>query len=177
MVKKGSSFTMDGMEKGGDGIVTEFPDLKNTEFEEKDRYPINEPYSYVRILYNKETYEYFYHSIEPSLSEDENRLLKFLSEEIVRIVEYGKKDENQRDYIDGLVDKLIKENEIRAGCSSDPIPSSYFCASLASNLQVMQLVNILFGKQVQPMICFDLEKGITQPIMLNRNKECMLCRE
>lgn len=72
---------------------------------------------------------------------------------------------------------LIKQNEIHAGCSTDPIPSSYFCASLASNLQVMQLVNILFGKQVHPMICFDLEKGTTQPIKLNRNKECMLCRE
>lgn len=71
---------------------------------------------------------------------------------------------------------MIKENEVQAGCSHDLIASTYFCASLASNLQVMQLVNILFGKQIHPLICFDLEKGITQPIMLKRNEECKLCK-
>lgn len=70
---------------------------------------------------------------------------------------------------------MIKEDEIKPGCSEDPIPSTYFTASYASNLQVMQLVHILSEKQNHPLICFDLEKGITQPIELKRNKGCGLC--
>ena len=70
---------------------------------------------------------------------------------------------------------LIKQNEVKAGCSHDPIPSTYFTASYASSLQVMELVNLLFGKQTYPMIFFDLQKGTTSPIQLERNKDCGLC--
>ena len=70
---------------------------------------------------------------------------------------------------------MIKEDEIKAGCSEDPIPSTFFTASYASNLQVMQLVHILSGKQNHPLIYFDLEKGITQPMKLKKNEECGLC--
>ena len=73
-------------------------------------------------------------------------------------------------------DSLLKEREIHVGCSEQTIPSAYFVASYASNLQVMELLNYLFGKQIHPMIYFDLEKGITSPIKLERNKECELCR-
>ena len=70
---------------------------------------------------------------------------------------------------------LLKVNEVKAGCSHDPIPSTFFTASYASDIQVMQLVNLLFGRQIHPMIFFDLEKGITQPVRLERNEECGLC--
>jgi adenylyltransferase/sulfurtransferase len=70
---------------------------------------------------------------------------------------------------------LIKTNEVKAGCSRDPIPSTYFTASYASGIQVMQLVNHLFGKGIHPMICFDLEKGVTRPVELKRNGRCGLC--
>jgi len=70
---------------------------------------------------------------------------------------------------------MMKENKVKAGCSSDPIPSTYFTASYASNLQVMELLNYLFGRQTHPMIYFDLERGVTSPIKLERNEECELC--
>ncbi|MFA5102741.1 MAG: ThiF family adenylyltransferase [Candidatus Thermoplasmatota archaeon] len=70
---------------------------------------------------------------------------------------------------------MIPNNGTKAGCSKDPIPSTYFTASYASSLQVMQLVNLLFGKNVDPLITFDLERGNTTAIKLIRNKECGLC--
>jgi molybdopterin/thiamine biosynthesis adenylyltransferase len=70
---------------------------------------------------------------------------------------------------------LIMNKEVKAGCSNDPIPSTYFTASYASNLQVMQLVKLIFKKQSQSWITFDLEKGITNPIKLERNRRCTAC--
>jgi len=69
---------------------------------------------------------------------------------------------------------LIKENGVKAGCSKD-IPSAYFTASYASNIQIMQLVNLLFGEPVSSLVTFNLEKGMTTPVNLERNGECKLC--
>ena len=72
-------------------------------------------------------------------------------------------------------DSLLREKEVRVGCSEQATPSAYFVASYASNLQIMELLNYLFGKQTHPMIFFNLEKGITSPLRLERNGECELC--
>jgi molybdopterin/thiamine biosynthesis adenylyltransferase len=71
---------------------------------------------------------------------------------------------------------LMKEQERKVGCSKQVIPTAYFVASYVSNLQVTELLNYLFGREIHPMIYFDLEKGKTQPIRLERNEECELCR-
>jgi len=70
---------------------------------------------------------------------------------------------------------LLKEREIRVGCSKQIVPTSYFVASYVSNLEVMEMLNYLFGRQIHPMIFFDLEKGMTSPVRLERNEECELC--
>ncbi|KYK34898.1 MAG: hypothetical protein AYK22_04410 [Thermoplasmatales archaeon SG8-52-3] len=70
---------------------------------------------------------------------------------------------------------IIKERKVRPSCSQDPIPSVCITAGHASNFQVMQLLNFLFGKEVSSFITFDLQRGIANPINLNRNKECELC--
>ena len=70
---------------------------------------------------------------------------------------------------------LLKPMKRRVGCSEEKIPAPYFVASAVSNLQVMELLNYLFGRQIHPMIYFDLEKGIMAPIKLERNEECELC--
>lgn len=70
---------------------------------------------------------------------------------------------------------MMKEQERKVGCSEQVIPTAYFVASYASNLQVTELLNYLFGRRIHPMIYFDLEKGMTQPIRLERNEECELC--
>ena len=73
-------------------------------------------------------------------------------------------------------DSLMKEQEIRVGCSKEEtIATATFVGSTASNLLVNELVSFLFGKQIHPFIFFDLEKGTSSPIRLERNKECELC--
>ncbi len=70
---------------------------------------------------------------------------------------------------------LMEEQQRKVGCSEQVIPNAYFVSTVASSLQVTELLNYLFGKEIHPMIYFDLEKGKAQPIRLERNEECGLC--
>lgn len=70
---------------------------------------------------------------------------------------------------------LIPEPALKASCSNNPIPSTFITASHASDLQVMQMINLVFGWKVEPYIYFDLKNNICNPIPLCVNPECELC--
>ncbi|MBN1861679.1 MAG: ThiF family adenylyltransferase [Candidatus Thermoplasmatota archaeon] len=70
---------------------------------------------------------------------------------------------------------LMKETERRVGCSEQVIPTAYFVASYAANLQVAELLNHLFGKETHPLLYFDLQQGKTSPVWLEHNPGCKLC--
>lgn len=71
--------------------------------------------------------------------------------------------------------ELNKEIKARPSCSQEPIASIITSASTAANIQVMQLLNLLFRKQTHNFLTFDLSKGITATYNLVKNKECELC--
>src|SRR5208337_2425103 len=50
--------------------------------EEMEMYPVNEPYAYVRIIYDHSTHEYTYQVLEPVLTDPEKELLKELKERL-----------------------------------------------------------------------------------------------
>ena len=60
--------------------------------EEMEMYPVNEPYAYVRILYDHATHEYTYQVIEPLLTEPEKDLLKELKERLFETLDINTKD-------------------------------------------------------------------------------------
>ena len=70
---------------------------------------------------------------------------------------------------------LMRSVKRTVGCSRQVIPTAYFVASYAADLQVAELLNYLFGRQIHPMVYFDLQRGITHPIPVERNRECELC--
>ena len=55
-------------------------------------YPVNEPFAYVRIIYDHFTHEYTYQVIEPVLSEPEKDLLKELKERLFETLDINTKD-------------------------------------------------------------------------------------
>jgi adenylyltransferase/sulfurtransferase len=69
---------------------------------------------------------------------------------------------------------LIPEPSL-ASCSRNPIPSTVLTASHASDIQVMQMLKILFGWKFYPYIYFDLRRGVFESIDLKRNPRCGLC--
>jgi len=70
---------------------------------------------------------------------------------------------------------LVPEEEVSASCSIDSIPSTAITAAHASDIQLMQLLKVVFGWQVEPYIYFDLNHGRSSPIEMERNPDCQLC--
>ena len=60
--------------------------------EEMEMYPVNEPYAYVRVIYDHSTHEYTYQVIEPVLSEPEKDLLKEIKERLFETLDINTKD-------------------------------------------------------------------------------------
>jgi len=55
-----------------------------SEFKELDFYPLNEPFAYAKILKNMDTLEKYYKVIEPYLSEEEQKILNFIWETLMK---------------------------------------------------------------------------------------------
>ena len=69
--------------------------------EELEFYPVNEPYAYVRLLYDNYSHEYTYMVLEPVLSPAETDLFSELKERI-----FERLDMNSRD----IVPEFAKNN-------------------------------------------------------------------
>lgn len=60
--------------------------------EEMEMYPVNEPYAYVRVVYDHSTHEYTYHVLEPLLTDPEKDLVKELKERLFETLDINTKD-------------------------------------------------------------------------------------
>jgi flagellar protein FlaI len=65
--------------------------------EEIEVYPVNEPYAYIRIIYDHATHEYTYQVLEPLLTEPEKDLLKELKERLFDTLDINTKDLSKGD--------------------------------------------------------------------------------
>ncbi|MGD0080876.1 MAG: type II/IV secretion system ATPase subunit [Methanoregula sp.] len=65
--------------------------------EEMEMYPVNEPYAYVRIIYDHSTHEYTYQVLEPVLTDPEKELLKELKERLFETLDINTKDISRDD--------------------------------------------------------------------------------
>ena len=53
---------------------------------EIDFYPVNEPFAFVKILKDPETLDQHYRTIEPILTEDEKKTLRFIQDELIKSI-------------------------------------------------------------------------------------------
>ena len=60
-------------------------------------YPVNEPYAFVRIIYDHATHEYTYLVLEPLLTEPEKDLLKELKERLFETLDINTKEISKED--------------------------------------------------------------------------------
>ncbi|MGA2104733.1 MAG: type II/IV secretion system ATPase subunit [Methanoregula sp.] len=81
-----------------------------------EMYPINEPYAYVRVIYDNATHEYTYQILEPLLSESEKEQLKELKERLYDTVDINteviSKEETQRQFRNAM-DNIILDYGIK----------------------------------------------------------------
>lgn len=81
-----------------------------------DTYPVNDPYAYVRVIYDHSTHEYTYQVLEPVLSEPEKDLLKELKERLFEILDINTKDiskEEARSQLRRSVDEILADYGIK----------------------------------------------------------------
>ncbi|MGA2103835.1 MAG: type II/IV secretion system ATPase subunit [Methanoregula sp.] len=84
--------------------------------EEMEMYPVNEPYAYVRVIYDHSTHEYTYQVIEPVLSEPEKDLLKEIKERLFETLDINTKDiskEEARRRLRSSVDDILSDYGIK----------------------------------------------------------------
>ncbi len=77
--------------KKGEEWISEYtkaPALENEYQEVVELNPIKEPFSYARIIYDEEKNEHIYQGIEPTLREDEKKLLEKIKDTLDRTLSY-----------------------------------------------------------------------------------------
>ena len=100
-----------GVEEETLGKVTTIPKIVQRNMSEIEIQPILKNYSYVRILYDTTTNEYFYEVTEPKLLEEEEELLDVLKEilvESLELLEDATPPAKER-YLRRVVDGLLRE--------------------------------------------------------------------
>ncbi|MFA5862954.1 MAG: type II/IV secretion system ATPase subunit, partial [Candidatus Thermoplasmatota archaeon] len=71
------------------GTITEVEPPSEPGLNVIETYAVQEPYAYVRILYNQNTHEHLYETVEPKLTERESNILAFIENTIVDVIEIG----------------------------------------------------------------------------------------
>ncbi len=96
--------------------ITPIPPLEKENYESVEVYPVNPPYVYTRIIYDREEYEYIYQLIEPPLSELEHELLREINDTLNRTLRYNWEIMNIKDkeqYLMESVDSFLTSREIK----------------------------------------------------------------
>ncbi len=95
--------------------VTPIPEIKSENYRQIEIDPVEEPYSYVRILYDNLNSEYIYEIIEPPLTRDDTEILdeikKYLKEKF-EMKEFETPEE-RKEYLFKMAEDAVKELNIK----------------------------------------------------------------
>lgn len=89
--------------------ITEIPKIADASVEEVETTPIEEPYSYVRILYDGTAAEYIYEVHEPKLTDDERSLLDGMKSALIVSLNLAdtKDSEEKKKILNAAIDQLL----------------------------------------------------------------------
>jgi flagellar protein FlaI len=113
MVPKASS--IEEMEKRTEGqrknVPTVIPPIDEKKLDEIEIQPIKDPYSFVRVLFNREMNEYVYEVIEPQLTSEEERVLEFITGALIKTMDYHFDESTiaqKEEYIRGAIKDILR---------------------------------------------------------------------
>ncbi len=95
--------------------LTPIPTVEDR-FEEVEVQAIIEPFSYIRIVFNKGFSEYLYEVWEPLLDEKEKKLLEMIKDALARTLEYELEKmeaKDKQEYLKEAVDSFIQSRGVR----------------------------------------------------------------
>jgi flagellar protein FlaI len=111
MVPKGEIVLEQKWKEGKGSPLSPIPDITDPRIEEIETYPIFEPYSYARIVYNNTNSEFLYEVIEPPLTDKEKEVLDLIMDSLQRTLEYELEKlaiKDKREYLKKSIDGFIK---------------------------------------------------------------------
>lgn len=128
--------------------------------EEIELYAVNEPYAYVRVLYDNNTHEYTYLILEPILSPAETDLFSELKERI-----FERLDINSRDIVPEFAKKTLRRitDEIIEdyGLSLTPIQRAKILYNMEKEFLGQSLIDpIMHDKYIEDISCDGVNSAI-----------------
>ncbi|MDE4909064.1 type II/IV secretion system ATPase subunit [Methanogenium marinum] len=130
--------------------------------EEIELYPVNEPYAYIRIIFDHNSHEYLYTVIEPELSEGEKVLLQELTQRLFETLDINTKDltkERARSTLTEAVDRIIFDY----GIKQDPVSREKTLYHIHKNFVGDGRIDaIMHDKYIEDISC----DGIGAPIFV-----------
>ena len=86
------------------------------DFEELDTYPVQPPYSYVRVLFDKRDYSRFYYIVEPKATKQELDDLETIKEVLQRALNINREtmDESQDEFLKQAVDDILNSYRLKS---------------------------------------------------------------
>lgn len=130
--------------------------------EEIELYPVNEPYAYIRIIFDHNTHEYLYTVIEPELSEGEKMLLQELTQRLFETLDINTKDltkERACSTLTQAVDNIIFDYGIKL----DPVSREKILYHIHKNfIGDGRIDAIMHDKYIEDISC----DGINAPIFV-----------
>ena len=88
MLPHGEVALKEDWDAGKGSQYTQIPEVDPETTDVEEVTPVNEPFSYARIIYDKENSEYLYQVIEPELSETEKEILELIKDTLRKTLSY-----------------------------------------------------------------------------------------
>jgi flagellar protein FlaI len=144
------------------GALVDIPHSSGEGIEEIELYPVNEPYAYIRIIFDHNTHEYLYTVIEPELSEGEHLLLQELTQRLFETLDISTKDltkERACAILTEAVDNIIFDY----GIKFDPVSREKILYHIHKNfIGDGRIDAIMHDKYIEDISC----DGINAPIFV-----------
>ncbi|TAJ45046.1 secretion system protein E [Methanofollis fontis] len=130
--------------------------------EEVELYPVNEPYAYVRIIYDNATHEYSYEVLEPEITDAESELLDEIKERLFERLDVNTKDisrsESKR-ILRSFSDEIIADY----GISLSPLTREKILYAIERDFLGDGLIDaVMHDKYIEDISC----DGLNNPIFI-----------
>ncbi len=151
---------------GRGSVYTQIPPITDSSIQEIGFYSVVEPFSYTRATYNSTTSEYILANIEPTLTEDEEELLKLIKETLEKTLEY-EWDKlavmDKKTFLERSVDSFIKSR----GISIEPISKDKITYFISRDFVGYGMIDALMNdKNIEDVSC----DGVGIPLFVFHNK-------
>jgi flagellar protein FlaI len=151
---------------GRGSVYTQIPPITDSSIQEIGFYGVVEPFSYTRATYNSTTSEYILANIEPTLTEDEEELLKLIKETLEKTLEY-EWDKlavmDKKTFLERSVDSFIKSR----GISIEPISKDKITYFISRDFVGYGMIDALMNdKNIEDVSC----DGVGIPLFVFHNK-------